>query len=434
MSNKEWYIKNFEQLENSLNGQLSSEVHNIRRKAVSELARLDFPTQRNEEWKYTNPAPLLKFNFVPAVKSNYDNANVEPEIIKLVEKLNADLAVFINGHFSNHLSRLNDGSIRIECLASVMKKEPELVLNNLAKYAEIENGFTALNTAFAFDGAFVHAPKDYIAERPVYLLYLSGDEKKLLASQPRNLIIAGENSQVTIIEDYRSLSDNAHFTNVVTEISLGENSIADYYQIQNENLNSFHISKTQIHQRRNSNFTSNFISLGGELIRNDLNSVLDGEGSECTYNGLYITGGTQHIDNHTLMDHAKPHCQSNELYKGILGGKTKGVFNGKVMVRKDAQKTNAYQSNKNIILSNEALVNTKPQLEIFADDVRCTHGATVGQLSEDEIFYLRARGIDDKDARQMLVHAFANDVIDLIKPDPLREYVNQIVSEKLDNL
>lgn len=433
MSNiKEWYIKSFEELESRMNGQITSEIHKIRRKAISELDKIDFPTPRNEEWKYTNPAPLLKFNFLPApADSLLKEAAIPKEIEKTVDELDANLAVFVNGHFSEKLSLLTSNGMRIEGLASVMSKEPELVLKYFTKYAAIDNGFTALNTAFAHDGAFVFIPKNFIVEKPIYLLYLSGGDKDLLASQPRNLIIAGENSQVTIIEDYRSLNDNMHFTNAVSEILLGENSAVDYYKMQDENLNSFQISKTQIEQERNSNFTSNFISLGGSLVRNDLNTVLNGEGSECTYHGLYITKGTQLIDNHTLMDHAKPYCRSNELYKGILTGKTRGVFNGKVIVRKDAQKTNAYQSNKNIILSNEALVNTKPQLEIFADDVRCTHGATVGQLNEDEIFYLRARGIEEKSARRMLVFAFANDIIELIRPEPLREYVNKTVSNRL---
>ncbi len=435
---KDWYIGNFQKFENSLNGQMGSEIHKLRRNAISELDRLDFPTPRHEEWKYTNPAPILKFNFVPAIgppEAGETAAVIEPEVLKLVKELDADLAVFVNGHFSEKLSNLsgrNDG-VRIESLAAAVKKEPETVLKHLSKYAAIENGFNALNTAFGLDGAYVHIPQDCIASRPIYLLYISGSNRELLVS-PRNLIIAGDNSQATIIEDYRSISGSTHFTNVVGEIVLGENSVIDYYKIQDENLDSFHISKTQIDQGRNCNFTSTFISLGSSIIRNDQNSVLNGEGSECTYYGLYLTGGTQHIDNHTLMDHAKPHCQSNELFKGILGGKTKGVFNGKVMVRKDAQKTNAYQSNKNIILSNEALVNTKPQLEIFADDVRCTHGATVGQLNEDEIFYLRARGIDDKHARQMLVHAFANQVIETIKPEAMREYVSDRVSKRLTEI
>ncbi|MGH2575429.1 MAG: Fe-S cluster assembly protein SufD, partial [Ignavibacteria bacterium] len=284
------------------------------------------------------------------------------------------------------------------------------------------------------DGVFIHIPEGCVVEEPIFLLFLSGSNEKLLINQPRNIIVAEENSQVKIIEYYSGISDNIYFTNVVNEVVIGENSVVDLYKIQNENLNSFHISKTQVELNANSSFTSSLISFGGALVRNDLNSVLNGEGCECNYNGLFIVNGGQHIDNHTLMDHAKPHCQSNELYKGILGGKSRGVFNGKVIVRKNAQKTNAYQSNKNIILSNEALMNTKPQLEIFADDVKCSHGATVGQLDDDSVFYLRSRGIDEKNARSMLISAFASDVIDLIKLEPLREEMNKIISKQLNEM
>lgn len=416
-----------------MNGQVNSAFHKIRKQAAEKLAELDFPTPRMEEWRFTNPAPILKQNFFPAANGGQP-VQVPVEVSGIVNELNASLVVFVNGKYSKQLSGSREKGFKVGGLVEAIKDEPDVIENHFGRYSQIDNGFNALNTAFASDGAYIYVPKNYVSENPVYLLFIAGGNDELVLSLPRNLIICGESSQVNIIEDYRSASGAVHFTNSVSEIVMGENAVVNYTKIQNENLNSFHISKTQIHQSRNSSFSSHYISQGGAITRNDLNTALNGEGSDCTYYGIYVTQGTQHVDNHTLMDHAKPHCLSNELYKGILSGKSRGVFNGKVLVRKDAQKTNAYQSNKNIILSNEALVNTKPQLEIFADDVRCSHGATVGQLNEEEIFYLRSRGIDDKNARQILIHAFAGDVLETIKPEGLREYINGMISRRLDEI
>jgi Fe-S cluster assembly protein SufD len=431
---KNKYLTAFKKFEAGLNGLSESAFHKIRKEAVSKFDELDFPTTRNEEWKYTNVLPMLGNNFVNSSPEKINTVlKINDDILKLVESLNAEFLVFINGYFSENLSKIcsNADGIVIDNLANALIKHTDKVNKHLAQYAENDNGFTALNTAFTQDGAFIQVSKNKIIDRPVFILHLSGDEKENLIINPRNLIVAEPNSQVTIIECYQGINSKPYFNNNVTEVISEENAHVEYYKIQTEDYNSYHISKTQVQLERNGNFVHNQISFGGALVRNDINSVMNGEGCEVHYNGLYLVTDEQHVDNHTLMDHAKPNCFSNELYKGILAGKSRGVFNGKVIVRPDAQKTNAYQSNKNIILSDEALMNTKPQLEIFADDVKCSHGATVGQLEEEQVFYLRSRGIDEKKSRSILIHAFAGDVIELIKEEPLKEYVHKIVFDHM---
>ncbi|MEO0206817.1 MAG: Fe-S cluster assembly protein SufD [candidate division WOR-3 bacterium] len=345
-----------------------------------------------------------------------------------------NLIVFINGFYSEEHSKLLPlpEGVRIESLASTLKNDPQFLLKYFGRYVSIDNSFVALNTAMVHDGTVVYVPDNCVLEEPVQILNITASSNQsCVLSQPRNIIVAGKNSQIRIIETYNSLGEEPGFMNVVTEMDVSENAYVELFRIQNENLNSFHISKTQVEQEKGSNFTSYNVTLGGSLVRNDLDTVLDDVNVNANLFGLYILEDTQHVDNHTLIDHAKPHCLSNELYKGVLKDKSRAVFNGKVYVRKDAQKTNAYQSNKNILLSEEATVDTKPQLEIFADDVRCTHGATVGQLDEESVFYLRSRGIDEQNARSILIRAFANDIFEEIKQDALKEHLNNLVFEKL---
>ncbi|MCI0420515.1 MAG: Fe-S cluster assembly protein SufD, partial [Acidobacteria bacterium] len=307
-------------------------------------------------------------------------------------------------------------------LAEVLEKQAELVQPHLARYAGVsKEPFAALNTAFTADGAFIYLPKDSVVEEPIHLLFLStGERNRPLVSHPRILVLAEANSQARILESYASLGEGVYFTNAVTEVVAGENAFIDHYKLQRESLEAFHISTVQVQLGRSANVSTQSISLGGALTRNHVNTVLDGEGGEATLNGFYLVNGRQHVDNHTCIDHAKPHCNSHELYKGILDGKARGVFNGRIIVRPDAQKTDSKQTNKNLILSEEALVNTNPQLEIYADDVKCTHGATIGQLDADSIFYLRSRGIDLESARHLLTYAFAGDFIHRLKIEPLR--------------
>jgi Fe-S cluster assembly protein SufD len=411
-------------------------ISKIRKDAIQTFEEMGFPTTKNEEWKYTNITPILNYNFTPAENKVKLNAK---DISKfLIHGLKARLLVLGNGRFSEKHSSsfldLEKLGVKIAGLESMLKNSPELINKYFANYAKLNNGFTALNTAFAKDGAFIYIPDNVTVIDPIHIISINGNTDENILSQPRNLIIAGKNSKVTIIETYNSITDKVHFTNVVTEVIAGENSNIEMYKIQDENLSSFHVSLTQVEQKKNSVFTVYTVTTGGAIVRNDVNSVLDDEGCETHLYGLYLTDGSQHVDNHTLMDHAKPHCLSNELYKGVLNGKSRAVFNGKVFVRPDAQKTNAYQSNKNILLSPDATVDTKPQLEIYADDVKCSHGATVGQLDEESLFYLRSRGISKDMARSILIRAFANDIFDEMKNNELHEHLNNMVFEKLNNI
>jgi Fe-S cluster assembly protein SufD len=329
--------------------------------------------------------------------------------------------VFVNGFYAPELSAIPAG-VTVGNLAEALVRAPEEIEAHLGRHAAFENHFfTALNTAFFHDGAYLRVPAGQVIEEPIHLIHLSllGDEGALVSA--RNLIVAGENSQVTIVESYGGLPGAASLTTAVTEIVAEPAAVIDHYKVQQESEASFHLANTQVHQMRGSNFSTHFIGFGGKLVRNEVRVLLDGEGCEATINGLYRAGGTQHVDNLTVIDHARPHCSSHELYKGILDGKAKGVFNGKIFVRQDAQKTDAKQTNKTLLLSDDATINTKPQLEIYADDVKCTHGATVGQLDEEATFYLRTRGIGLAEARDLLTFAFANDVIGRMKVQALRD-------------
>jgi len=434
-----WYLSNFEAFEKSLNGEASSGIHAIRKQAIARFAELGFPTTRDEEWKYTDVSSLAKvpFHILPGdTPQGLTSGEIEPF---RYQNLTPNTMVWVNGRFSRELSTISRTSIpqrgvRAESVAETLGNDPELLIRHLSKYARYDdNAFTALSTAFFQDGAFLSFPDGIVLEDPIHLLFVSTKLSGPTALHPRNLILIGKNCQVSILESHRSLTEDACFTNAVTEILLGENSVLEYHQLQDERDQSFHVGTTHVRQQRSSTFTSHTISLGGALVRNNLIGVLEGEGAECTMNGLYVATGRQHIDNHTEIDHAMPHCNSHELYKGILAGRSKGVFNGKIRVRKDAQKTDAKQTNKNLVLSDNASVDTKPQLEIFANDVRCTHGATIGQLDEEAIFYLRSRGIGEGKARDMLIDAFAGDVIDRIKLEPLSKSLHEIIHRRLED-
>ncbi len=431
---KEWYSSNFEVFEESLNGDKLSSLHSLRKDALSNFKELEFPTQKDEEWKYTNITPLLKHNFIPSLKKG----SVSKEFIKknLFDEMEHSLLVFVDGHFSTELSdllRLPKGVIA-GSFAEATKSGNEILKNHFGKYADYKNHiFTALSTAYTKDGAFIYVPEGKIVEEPIHIIFVASSNKEKLLIQPRNLFIAGDNSQVTIIEHYFGEDEGIYFTNSVTEIVAGKNAVVDHIKLQEESKSAFHIARMEVDQERDSNFSSHFISTGGEISRNDFNSRFNDSGGECTLNGLFMLNDSQLFDAHTLMDHAKPHCNSHEHYKGILDDNSRGVFNGKVIVRQDAQKTNAFQENNNILLSDTALVNTKPQLEIFADDVKCSHGATIGQLDEDAKFYLKSRGIGEDASNVILLQAFANDVIKSIKIETVKNYLQEIISERFNS-
>jgi Fe-S cluster assembly protein SufD len=341
--------------------------------------------------------------------------------------------VFIDGMFSPELSDIGSypAGMKAESVKEILKKHPETIQPYINTVAE-ENAFTMLNTAFLWDGAFISVPRGTVLEYPIQLLFVATHRGHVYSTQPRNLIVAGIESQFQVIETYACLRQNIYLTNTVTEIVLHDNSIVEHNKFQNESVHAYHIGTTHVQLGTASRYTSNVISMGGSIARNNLTARFTAEGAECVLNGLSLGSGTQVIDNHTVIDHAMPHCNSIELYKSILDGASRGVFNGKVFVRKDAQKTDAKQTNKTLLLSDDATMNTKPQLEIFADDVKCTHGATIGQLDDEQIFYLRSRGIDLEAARTLLTSAFAGDVINRVTDEPFRRHVEQMILDRLN--
>ncbi len=429
---KNWYIKSFESFESSLNGESSMPFHLVRKEAIEKFSQLSFPTTHDEDWRFTNIAPLLKYNFEPSSKVNAAFHQIKNYIFEISKK---NVLVFINGYFSHELSKIErskDGII-LDSLSNQLENGSQVVNRHLGKYAKhSEQIFTALSTAFTRDGAFVYVPDNKIIEEPIQILFITSTGGKNILSQPRNLYVTGKNAQVSIVERYLSLDEGIYFTNVVTEIYAGENSTIDHIKLQEENLNAFHISRTEVDQEKGSSFNSYSFSFGGEIARHDINTRFNDEGGESSLNGLFLLTGNQLYDTHSLIDHAKPNCTSHEKYKGILDDTSHGVFNGKVIVRRDAQKTNAFQENKNIILSNGALINTKPQLEIFADDVKCSHGATIGQLDADAMFYLKSRGIGEENAKSILIHAFASDVIRTIKIEEVKKYLEEVLVKRFN--
>lgn len=397
--------------------------------AFDRFAALGFPTTRDEEWKYTSVAPIARATFRLATPE--DGRSLTPDTPLPLGDVTRCRLVFINGVFAPRLSvveGLPDGVV-VGSL-SAMAQEAEAVERHLARYARWDDrAFVALNTALMTDGAFLYLPRGAVVEEPIHFLFLSIARAEPLVTYPRALIVAEETSQATIVESYVGEPGAVYFTNAVTEIVLAEGAVLDHYRVQRESAAAFHIATQQVYQSRSSTFTTHSVQLGGGLVRNDINAVLDGPGGECTLNGLYVVDGHRHVDNHTAIDHAQPHCNSHELYKGILDGHGTAVFNGKIYVRQGAQKTDAKQTNQNLLLSEDATINTKPQLEIFADDVRCTHGATVGQLDRDALFYLRSRGIGVEAARALLTHAFATDILSRVKVEPLRRELETLLEE-----
>ncbi len=432
--NEAIYLAHFAQRERTLAARAPAWLHEIRRAAIDAFAERGFPTIHEEEWKYTSVAPLANLPFQPARRDL--NASLTERIQRLpLADLECNRLVFFNGHYRDELSALEGlpKGIRAGSLAAALAGDSSSLDGPLGNYAADykDHPFVALNTAFFEDGAFIEIPKGLVLEKPLLLLYVSDSGGEPAMSHPRTLILAGRESQAAIIEAFVGLAEGVYFTNAVTELVLGEGAVVDYHKIQQESGPSFHYARVQIHQDRASTATTHSIALGGRLTREEVQTVLAGEGAEATLNGLYVTSGDQHVDNHTTLDHAKPHCSSREFYKGVLEGKSSAVFNGKIIVRKDAQKTDSKQSNKNLLLSEGAVINTKPALEIYADDVKCTHGATIGQIDPDAIFYLRSRGIGRQEARDLLTYAFVNDILERIKYAPLRERLKGEVFARL---
>jgi Fe-S cluster assembly protein SufD len=384
-----------------------------RRQALERFAALGFPTTREEEWRFTSIAPIAE---TPFVLASNGASTVQPRDLEPL-RLPGDTAatlVFANGQYVPALSdvgRLPQG-VRIDNLARAVAGPGTDVERHLTRAVDAgRHAFTALNTASLLDGAFISVPDGTSVERPIHFVFLSTAGERATMAPPRVLVVMGAESRATIVESYAATHASRYFNNAVTEVFAGENARLDHYKLQQENAAAAHIASMHLRVARHSTVTCHSISFGGALVRNDVIVVLDGEGAECTLNGLYLGEGRTLVDNHTTIDHARPHCASREIYKGILADHARAVFNGKIIVRPDAQKTDAKQTNKALLLSEDAQINTKPQLEIFANDVKCTHGAAIGQMDDEAIFYLRARGLDQHEARRILIRAFAGDVL-----------------------
>ncbi len=405
-------------------------ITSIRQDAARCFAERGFPTTRDEEWRFTNVSSLAKtqFSAAPAGLNVWEGEQLD---LSLFPHEGGPRLIFINGLYSPELST---GKLPRGIFAAPLSEANGAVEKHLARYASCQDrAFVALNTANFEDGACIEIPNGVVVDEPIHLVFFATGCEVPVISHPRSLIVVGAGSQATVVESYIGHGAK-YFTNAVTEIVAGDRSVVDHYKLQEEDARSSHVATLHADVGRDANFSTHSISLGGGgLVRNDINAVL-AQGAEATLNGLYLASGSQHIDNHTVIDHAKPHGTSHELYKGILGGAATGVFNGKIIVHKDAQKTDAKQTNRNLVLSENATIHTKPELQIHANDVRCTHGATIGQLDQEAIFYLQSRGIAKEQAGDLLMHAFARDIIDRVKVVSLRARLEQILLERLHAL
>ena len=424
------YSADFMQLKNTKENDWFSKQ---RQSAFDIFQESGFPNTRVEDWKYTDVKPIAKNTFSNITESNVASDNNEIDEI-LIKDLDCVNLVFINGAYSEKYSDIKNISnkIVIKSMADALINDESLLKKHLTKHINQElSSFTALNTAFIQDGAYINISANTNIDKPINITYISRDSNHPFATHPRNLIVMGENSNATVIENYVGSGKVNYFTNSVTETVLLQGAVLKHYKIQQEGSSAFHIASLNTSQSKDSRFESHLVSIGGALVRNNINASLNEEGAEIIMNGLYMTEDVQHVDNHTRVDHLKPHTQSHQNYRGVLNGKSRGVFNGKVVVHPQAQKIEAYQNNANLLLSDDAEIDTKPELEIYADDVKCTHGATVGQLDDDMLFYLRSRAVDEKTARSLLTYAFADEVISEINIKEIQNKLERLIIGRL---
>jgi Fe-S cluster assembly protein SufD len=430
MELKEKLLSSFMAFEERID--VHSELHDVRTAAIKNFENKGFPSKKEESWKYTSLNAILKndFSVFPKTENTIQYSDVKKYFLHEIDTYKV---VFVDGVFSSHLSSTTHDGIDV-CLMSSALNKPKykmIIDNYFNKVASKDESLTSLNTAFANEGAYINIPKSKVADKPIEIMYFSTGSETALLVQPRNLVIVGENSHVQIIERHQSLNENPVLTNSVTEIFAQKRAIVDYYKIQNDNLEANLIDNTYVSQKQESHVSVHTFSFGGNLTRNNLNFYHFGERLTSTLNGITIIGEKQHVDHYTLVNHATPNCESFQDYKGIFTDRSTGVFNGKVYVEREAQKTNAFQKSNNILLSDKATINAKPQLEIFADDVKCSHGCTIGQLDETAMFYMQQRGIPKKEAKALLMYAFSNAVIENIKIPELKQRITAIIANKL---
>jgi Fe-S cluster assembly protein SufD len=429
----QYFTEKFEAGGNALvdNNAGGKNFNGLRNKAIENFKKLGIPTSKHEEWKYTRVGNVFQKDLQFGQPEELTPAEIASYHLPGADK--AIELFFVNGFFNARLSTLSTNIVVLPLEAAASSEYAAIVSEHLGHSSRYHpDGINALNTAFVNGGMFILVKKGKRVEQPVYIYYINDTRSSSTFALPRTLIYVSAGADVQIAEHYVSMGQLESFTNQVTEIIVEKDAIVNYYKIQNEGAAASQVSTTHFRQIGKSLTNATTISLSGALVRNNLNMVMEAEHGESHMYGLYLLDGKTHVDNHTVVDNVKPHCFSNELYKGIMDGESIGVFNGKIFVQVDAQKTNAYQSNKNVLLTDTASVNTKPQLEIFADDVKCSHGCTVGKLDEEAMFYLRTRGISEKNAKSLLLHAFAVDILDNIKTEPLRDYVDKLISARLD--
>lgn len=433
MDLKEKLISSFLAFENQVDVDVDSNVHDVRSKAFSNFEQQGFPTKRDEEWKYTNLSSLLKsnYNIFSKGEASLTYKDVKQYFINETDCYNL---VFIDGKFNAFLSNTTHDGLDVCVMSAALSKAKykEAIDTYFNKLAKENNSLSDLNTAFSSEGAYINIPKNTVVPKPIQILNFSTGSEQEILIQPRNLVIVGENAHVQIIERHQSLKGNNTLTNSVTEIFVNQRGIVDFYKMQNDAETASLIDGTFVSQQKDSVASVHTFSFGGKLTRNNLEFYQNGEHCVSHMNGISILDGKQHVDNHTLVQHKAPNCESHEMYKGIYDEKSTGVFNGKVIVEQAAQKINAYQQNNNIIVGDKASVNSKPQLEIFADDVKCSHGCTIGQLDESALFYMQQRGIPKKEAKALLMYAFSNDALKDVKIPELKTRINAIIAQKLD--
>ncbi|WP_303316307.1 Fe-S cluster assembly protein SufD [Flavivirga abyssicola] len=429
MDLKEKLLSSFLVFENQVD--IDTYVHDVRNDAIKVFEEKGFPTKKEEAWKYTSLNKILKEDY--SVFPQQENAIEYKDIKKyFIHDIDTYKIVFIDGKYSSHLSQTTHDGMDV-CLMSSALTKPKyrILIENYFNKAATKDSLSSLNTAFSSEGAYIHIPKNKMVEKPIQILHFSTGNESATMLQPRNLIVVDENSHIQIIERHQNLNDNPVLTNSVTEIFTNKRAIVDYYKIQNDNSNASLIDNTFIKQKKESVASVHTFAFGGKLTRNNLNFFQEGERIDSILKGVTIIGEKQHVDHNTLVHHIEPNCESHQDYKGIFGENSTGVFNGKIIVEKEAQKTNAFQANNNILISDKATINTKPQLEIFADDVKCSHGCTIGQLDESAMFYMRSRGIPEKEAKALLMYAFSNNVLSSVKIPEMKQRITKIIANKL---
>jgi Fe-S cluster assembly protein SufD len=427
------YLEVFSGFEKSAAGHQLPWLKKLRQDAFARFCEVGFPTTRVEDWRFTNVSAIAKTRFQLAATGRALPSAKEIEPFRIAGA--ACQLVFVDGRFAAELSLLGKlpNAVHVASLAAEISVNPAALESHLGRFLDTQRDpFSALNSAFLEDGGYVHVRKSASFNDPICFLFVSTESDVPLMTHPRNLIVVEDGAEATIVEDYVSLGSAPAFCNTATELVAGDNAVVSHYMIEREDMQAFNISTLRIQQGRSANVSSHSILIGGAIVRNNVHPVLAGEGGECLINGLFIGTGRQHLDNYMLVEHASAHCASRQFYNGILDNQSHGVFHGRIIVHKDAQKTDAKQTNRNLLLSDDAQIDTKPQLEIYADDVKCTHGATIGQIEENALFYLRSRGIDEISARRLLLMAFAGECLDRMKPGAARTYAETLINRTLE--